>query len=146
MIFLRPLLAQYSAEVKKLTSVKLMTFMTSVSRSVLLRTHYICTASNMVYSGVGSFIQYAWALGFSGFGAPCLKNNETYLKITKSKQASNCPLCSNMLGQVTRKGDISRRAMMGELQKHRCYWLLVLNLFVLEYSRFLDYSMQKDAR
>jgi len=41
MIFSRPELAQYSAERKELTSVKLMTFMTSVSRSVLLLSHYI---------------------------------------------------------------------------------------------------------
>lgn len=65
-IFLRSVLAQYSAEGKELKSVKLMTFMTSLSRSVLLRSHYICKASNMVYTGVGSFIPNAWALGFSG--------------------------------------------------------------------------------
>jgi len=66
MIFLKPVLAQYSTEGEELTSVKLMTFMTSVSKSVLLHSHYICVANNMVYMGVGSFILNAWALGFSG--------------------------------------------------------------------------------
>jgi len=86
-IFLRPVLAQYSAEGKELTSVQLMTFMTSVSRSVLLLSHYICMASNMVYTAVGSFNLNAWAFGFSEkFGAPCLKYAETYLKITKENK------------------------------------------------------------
>ena len=66
MIFSRPVLDQFSVAGKELTSGKLMNIMTAVSRSVLLFSHYICMASNMVYTGVGSFIQHAWALGFSG--------------------------------------------------------------------------------
>jgi len=63
---LRPVLAQYAAEGKELTSVQIMTFMTSVSWSVLLLSHYVCMASSMVYTDVGLFILNAWALGFSG--------------------------------------------------------------------------------
>jgi hypothetical protein len=66
MIFLRPVLAQYFTEGKELTSVKVLTFMTSVSKSVLLHSHYICVANNMVYTVVGAFILNAWALEFSG--------------------------------------------------------------------------------